>query len=264
MKYIEYFISVIIFISLYRYPLTWIITAAIIGISIYVNVKKKKEAEAKEAERIRYEKEQAEKNKLIQQRIKESWDECLKYYLRNPIFIDTETTGLSKNGRDELLEVSIINGFGEVLFNQYIKPDNRKSWPRAEEVNGITPEMVKDCKPFSSYLEEVQNIFDEATCVIGYNTEFDMTFLENEGIKSDKFVFDVMRDYAAYRDPGNHQKWYKLTACAKYFDYKWDKGKAHDSLADANATLYCFKKLFAADAYANRPYYSDDLLEEDV
>ena len=55
--------------------------------------------------------------------------------------IDTETTGLEP-GKDEILQVSVVNGNGDVLFDSLVKPTHRKRWPKAAEVNGITPDMV--------------------------------------------------------------------------------------------------------------------------
>ena len=38
----------------------------------------------------------------------------------NPIIVDVETTGVKRN--DEILQVSIINLNGDILFNRYIRP----------------------------------------------------------------------------------------------------------------------------------------------
>ena len=57
--------------------------------------------------------------------------------------IDTETTGLEP-GKDEILQVSVVDGNGNILFDSLVKPTHRKRWPKAAEINGITPDMVKD------------------------------------------------------------------------------------------------------------------------
>lgn len=54
------------------------------------------------------------------------------------IVIDTETTGLDPF-RDELLQVSIIDEDGNVLFDSYFKPLKHKEWSKAESVNHISP-----------------------------------------------------------------------------------------------------------------------------
>ena len=54
------------------------------------------------------------------------------------IVIDTETAGFY-SGWDELLQVSVIDGEGYVLFDRLIKPSRRKKWPDAQRVHGISP-----------------------------------------------------------------------------------------------------------------------------
>ena len=51
---------------------------------------------------------------------------------------DTETAGFY-SGWDELLQVSVIDGEGYVLFDRLIKPSRRKKWPYAQRVHGISP-----------------------------------------------------------------------------------------------------------------------------
>lgn len=60
-------------------------------------------------------------------------------YEYDEIVIDTETTGLDAD-TDELLQVSIIDGQGNTLFNSYIKPLFTENWDGAMAVNHITPE----------------------------------------------------------------------------------------------------------------------------
>ncbi len=66
------------------------------------------------------------------------------------IVLDTETTGLNA-AEDELLQVSIIDNEGAVLFDSYIKPTQHTEWAEAERINHISPEMVAD----SPTIEEV-------------------------------------------------------------------------------------------------------------
>lgn len=56
------------------------------------------------------------------------------------IVIDTETTGLTDS--DELLQISVIDDAGTVLFDSLVRPYFHTEWPEAQKVNGITPEMV--------------------------------------------------------------------------------------------------------------------------
>ncbi len=61
------------------------------------------------------------------------------------IVLDGETTGLDlyrQDFPDEILQLSILDGSGQVLFHSYIRPYAHTSWPEAQAVNGISPEMV--------------------------------------------------------------------------------------------------------------------------
>ena len=55
---------------------------------------------------------------------------------------DLETTGLNSND-NEILQISAVDGNGDLLLNEYVRPELIRSWPDAELVNGITPERVR-------------------------------------------------------------------------------------------------------------------------
>lgn len=168
------------------------------------------------------------------------------------IIFDTETTGLNPYGNDEILQIAIINGNGEELFNSYIKPELRKTWTKAAQINGITPRMVKDSPTFTEVKDEVQKIFNNAELIIGYNVEFDLQFVMASGIKIKKktLIFDVMKEYAVargeYDSYRGDYKWCKLEECASKYNYKFD---AHDADEDAKATLHCYNSLLKDNRY---------------
>ncbi len=160
------------------------------------------------------------------------------------IVFDTETTGLDFD-EDEILQLSIINANGKTLFNEYIKPVSKTEWTQAQKIHGITPEMVKECKTFEEYIPEIREIFDKAEILVAYNNVFDIGMLSKYGLEFEgKKQADVMKDFAVlygeYQSEYCEFKWQKLTKCAEYFGYEF---KAHDSLEDVRATLYCYKKI---------------------
>ena len=173
---------------------------------------------------------------------------------RNPlgertIIIDTETTGLDSS-KDEILQLSIIDDRGNTLFNEYFKPIKALQWKAAESVNGITPQMVADCKDIYHYFGEIQQILCDADTIIGYNTEFDLNFLVACGfeLSEDISTVDVMREFAPiygeWSEDRQDYKWQKLTTCAAYYGYDWSKAAAaHNSLGDCLATLFCYTKM---------------------
>ena len=162
------------------------------------------------------------------------------------IVIDTETTGLDPE-TDELLRVSILDADTKrVLYNEYFRPERTKSWPEAEAVNHISPDMVADKPGFQTAVGAINMIMDKTETVIGYNPGFDIGFLQAYGVlMEDKEIIDVMEDYAQkygeYDEDKGHYRWVKLTECAAALGYDWGREQAHDSLADCRTTLYCWK-----------------------
>lgn len=182
------------------------------------------------------------------------------------ICLDTETTGLDPAGGDEILQLSIIDAdTKQVLFDKYFKPEHKTEWEDAAKVNQITPEMVKDCKPISDYYTYIQCIFDTAEEIIGYNTKFDLKFLELTAsiapLKSAKIV-DVMQEYAncyGVWDAAHHRYgWIKLVEAAERFGFDWDQYPAHNSLNDVFATLHVYEAMRDKTLYyLAQCFYSD-------
>ena len=163
-------------------------------------------------------------------------------YKINPnkiVSFDLETTGFDSIC-DEILQISLIDGNSNVLLNSYVKPYKKTEWKYAERVHGISPDMVKEAPYLHDILPLVRKIFNNAQLLVSYNGSFDIRFLNTVGIDlSFKEHFDVMRYFASYYNKG---KAVKLISCAQYFGYEF---KAHDSLEDVKATLFCFNKIIS-------------------
>ncbi len=167
------------------------------------------------------------------------------------IVLDAETTGLNAKN-DEILQLTILSGDGDVLFDEFIRPTKHTSWPEAEKIHHINYERVKDCEPLATYKKTISDIISSADVIVGYNHSFDMAFLEAAGIPSDpKKNYDLMLEFSQLRGEWdkeyNHYRWYKLKECADYFGYNWGTESTHNSLADCKATLYCYKKMLAGE-----------------
>ncbi len=163
------------------------------------------------------------------------------------IVLGTETTGLDPH-KDEILQLSIIDENAETLYNQYFRPTRTNSWLEAQDVNGISPEMVKNCPSIWKERSKIQSIVDSADIIVGYNIDFDMNFLFfSEIFSSARRIVDVMEEFAEiygeWSDYFGDYKWQKLSVCAEYYHYDWGFCKHHDSLADCRATLHCYKEM---------------------
>lgn len=164
------------------------------------------------------------------------------------IVLDTETTGLNA-AEDEILQVSIIDNEGAVLFDSYIKPTQHTEWAEAERIHHITPEMVADAPTIAEVMPEINDILNRYDKIVGYNLKFDKAFLENNGAEflSTEYA-DVMKMFAPIYGEWNDQrgsyKWQKLTIAADYYGYDWSEHKeVHNSLGDCYATLHVYKEI---------------------
>lgn len=159
--------------------------------------------------------------------------------------LDTETTGLDPSG-DGILQVAVIDGNGRTLFESYVHPYERREWPKAERVNGISPEMVRDAPSMAELRPDIDRALKDAELIIGYNVGFDLSFLRSKGVTVPAVdTCDVMRDFAYiygewadWADDG--WVWQSLVTCADYYGYRFD---AHDALEDARATLHCCRRI---------------------
>ena len=163
---------------------------------------------------------------------------------------DVETTGLSRE-EDEILQLSIVDGTGKTVFNEYIKPTRHESWDGAEAIHGISPSDVADKLTIEEYRDNLNAIFKDVQLLVGYNNiYFDNAFLKEAGIQipEDAKMYDVMLKFAPIYGEWNEMrqdyKWQKLAKCAEYYGFHGD-GQFHDSLEDVRATLYCFNSMIS-------------------
>lgn len=154
----------------------------------------------------------------------------------NLIVIDLETTGVDIH-KDEVLQVSIIDGQKNVLLNEYCKPDTITDWPEAEVIHGITKEMVQDKPSFHAYVEKVQEWLSSADIILSYNgIEFDLPLLQRYGISYDrKKCFDLYTEVLSY-----YHRPFKLVDLVRFYGLKVDN--AHNSLGDNYMLLDCYYK----------------------
>ncbi|MGO5328505.1 3'-5' exonuclease [Oscillospiraceae bacterium LCP21S3_A1] len=165
------------------------------------------------------------------------------------LVFDLETTGLNSD-KDEILEAAIVTTDGEILFESRFKPVCVTEWPGAQNVNGISPEMVADAPGIIDKIGEMAALLQNAETIIGYNGKhFDIPFLGKYGIKfrPDAVIDDPMLYgavvYGELRGEGENTsyKWQKLSVLAEHFGYK-DAGW-HNAAADCIATAYVWHKL---------------------
>jgi len=97
------------------------------------------------------------------------------------IIFDTETTGLSPQLGDRIVEIAAVRVMnGEVIdqFHSLINP-GRPISPEAAKINGITQEMLVDA-PLAAVVVPDFLKFVGSDILVAHNAEFDMAFLKRE------------------------------------------------------------------------------------
>ena len=96
--------------------------------------------------------------------------------------LDTETTGLSAEGGDRIIEIGCVELINRKLsgnnLHYYLNPE-RDSHEDALRVHGISNEFLRDKPKFSAIADELLNYLNGAEVII-HNAAFDVGFLNKE------------------------------------------------------------------------------------
>lgn len=126
-----------------------------------------------------------------------------RYHLQmDPLFLDTETTGLDP--RAEIVEICILKKDGTVLLDTLVKP--RKQIPAdAIKIHHITNEMVANAPSWVEVWPQIQALLSGKQIGI-YNADFDIRMFEQtnraNGIRWNPQEFKqfcIMKLYAQFR-----------------------------------------------------------------
>ncbi len=118
----------------------------------------------------------------------------------DPVYLDTETTGLESN--DEIIELAIVDSSGKVIFESFVRP--QKPIPAsATAINNITNIMVANSPSWAEIWPTIRSHLSNHPIGM-YNAEFDVRMI----IQSMKInhipaitrlnAFDVMKIYSDY------------------------------------------------------------------
>ena len=98
------------------------------------------------------------------------------------IVLDTETTGLSAESGDRIIEIGCVELIGRKLTGNnrhfYLNPE-RDSHEDALKVHGISNDFLKDKPRFSAVADELLDYLQDAEIII-HNAPFDVSFLNRE------------------------------------------------------------------------------------
>ena len=92
---------------------------------------------------------------------------------KNPVYLDSETTGLDKNA--EIVEIAVVDDNGVILIDQLVRP-SQPIPAGVIRLHGITNEMVATAKSWPALWPTVRGILLGKTVGI-YNAEFDVRIM---------------------------------------------------------------------------------------
>jgi DNA polymerase-3 subunit epsilon len=176
-----------------------------------------------------------------------------RLWLKNPLFLDTETTGIGS--RAEVIQLAIVAADGTVLMDELIRPFGRMD-ARAQAIHGISLKQLRD-KPTIDQLAGAITAHLAGRTVIAYNADFDTRLLRQSfwlaGVEWRRLFqqvtfVDLMMPYARFWG-GRNGRWQKLADACQQQSIRLTN--AHSALADAQATRLLLMRLAGVTEKAN-------------
>lgn len=187
------------------------------------------------------------------------------------LFFDTETSGLDPE-TNVILQLSYIivdgNTWNIVKEDNFYFPYPEEEWrvtQKSIEVNHITREFLST-KKLTTYKEALTLFFaDLYTCqlAVAHNANFDFKYIEATAIKEKvqrhtwPTICCTMTETVdlckiPFYNGARGYKWPKLKELAEFLNVGFNANELHDSYADVQLTLKCFKQLHTENRL---PYY---------
>jgi len=149
----------------------------------------------------------------------------------NFVILDTETTGLDRQA--EIIQVGLLSGQGEVVFDSLIKPLRPIPW-QTTQIHHITDRMVAYAPTFPQIYHQLNYALSGKTLII-YNASFDLRMLRQscEIHRLRPFFIQgydcAMQKYAVFAGQRN--------ANGRGYKAQRLQGGDHSALGDCAATL---------------------------
>tara|TARA_A100001015_G_C14890653_1_gene672261 strand:- start:188 stop:859 length:672 start_codon:yes stop_codon:yes gene_type:complete len=182
------------------------------------------------------------------------------------IFLDTETTGLSPNDGDRILEIACIETKDLIptkkIFHKLINPE-RKVSQEAFKVHGFSDDFLKDKKKFKEIAEELLEFIDGKKLII-HNAPFDIGFLNSELKKINKKVLNIKKvedtlSLARSKFPASSNS---LNNLCKRFNIDISRRTKHNALLDCELLREVYINL-VGQKEPSLSFSINDNLEED-
>ena len=163
------------------------------------------------------------------------------------IVLDTETTGLSPDNGDRIVEIGCVELINHVptsnTYQVYLNPEKDMD-PGAEKVHGLTNEFLLDKPKFIEIADSFLDFIGDSN-LIAHNADFDINFLNSELVraKKDKInndrVIDTLK-IARSKFPGARNS---LDALCKRFFVDNSNRSLHGALLDSELLAEVYLEL---------------------
>ena len=163
------------------------------------------------------------------------------------IVLDTETTGLSPDNGDRIVEIGCVELINHVPTNNtyqvYLNPEKDMD-PGAEKVHGLTNEFLLDKPKFIEIADSFLEFIGDSN-LIAHNADFDINFLNSELVRAKKEkinndrVVDTLK-IARSKFPGARNS---LDALCKRFFVDNSNRSLHGALLDSELLAEVYLEL---------------------
>lgn len=149
-------------------------------------------------------------------------EEAARIVALNPLYLDTETTGLEN--WDEVIEVGLVDSSGKVLLETLIKPQGSIP-PDATRIHGISDREVRTAPTWRQIWPQLERILEGRHLAI-YNAEYDLRMMRQSHARySMPWASPILQShcimqlYAQYRGEWNparrSYRWHSLDTAGK-------------------------------------------------
>lgn len=162
------------------------------------------------------------------------------------IVLDTETTGLSPELGDRVVEIGCVELVNHVPtgrhFHRYINPE-RDMPADAFRVHGLSAEFLSGHKVFAEHIDEMLAFLGDARLII-HNADFDLGFLNHELSRASRpKLSNKVTDTVALARKKHPGARVSLDALCKHYGIDTSKRSLHGALLDAQILAEVYLEL---------------------
>ena len=169
--------------------------------------------------------------------------------LEGGIAVALRSTGYDTD-EDEVLQLAIVDFGGSELFSKTVKPQNKEKWEPSEASGGLAPADVEDAPELFQFEEEVSDLFENASLVVGQHMPFVQDVIESSWVTLPAFQpFDLVERFCASHCTTDYRNEpaaiATLEGIARYYGIDADESTA---LGTARAIAACYRALVGEHA----------------